>query len=294
MLSADPKQATSHERLRAIARGPDSAAAVEALRGFARDVRLADLAMIQRAGLGHIGGDFSVTDILVTLYGAVLNVDPFKPQDPERDRFVLSKGHTAGALYATLAYSGFFPLAELESFATPLSPLNGHPNRTKVPGVETNTGPLGHGFPVAVGHAISAVLQGSARRTFVVLGDGELQEGSNWEAAMTASHYELDALTAIVDRNRLQQGARTEETKRLEPLADKWTSFGFEVRNIDGHDFEQLLSALRPTGTDSRPVCVIANTVKGKGVSFMEDRAEWHHKVPDADQVRLAIEELNR
>jgi transketolase len=294
MLSAEPKQATSHERLRAIARGSDTGAAVEALRGFARDVRLADLAMIQRAGLGHIGGDFSVTDILVTLYGAVLNVDPLKPQDPERDRFILSKGHTAGALYATLAHCGFFPLAELETFAGPLSALNGHPNRTKVPGVETNTGPLGHGFPVAVGHAISAVLQGSARRTFVVLGDGELQEGSNWEAAMTASHYELDALTAIVDRNRLQQGARTEETKRLEPLADKWTSFGFEVRNIDGHDFEQLLGALRPTGTDSRPVCVIANTVKGKGVSFMEDRAEWHHKVPDADQVRLAIEELNR
>jgi transketolase len=294
MLGAEPKQVTSHERLRAIARGSDAGAAVEALRGFARDVRLADLAMIQRAGLGHIGGDFSVTDILVTLYGAVLNVDPLKPQDPERDRFILSKGHTAGALYVTLAYCGFFPLAELETFAGPLSALNGHPNRTKVPGVETNTGPLGHGFPVAVGHAISAVLQGSARRTFVVLGDGELQEGSNWEAAMTASHYELDALTAIVDRNRLQQGARTEETKRLEPLADKWTSFGFEVRNIDGHDFEQLLGALRPTGTDSRPVCVIANTVKGKGVSFMEDRAEWHHKVPDADQVRLAIEELNR
>ena len=294
MLTADRDTARSYRRLRETVRSADTAVAVDALRGLARDVRLADLEMIERARLGHIGGDFSVADILVTLYGAVLNVDPGQPQDPERDRFILSKGHCAGALYATLAHCGFFPIAELKSFPAPLSPRNGHPNRTKVPGVETNTGPLGHGFPVAVGHAVAAKLQGSPRRTFVVLGDGELQEGSNWEAAMTASHYELEALTAIVDRNRLQQGARTEDTKRLEPLSDKWTSFGFEVRSIDGHDFEQLLAALRPTGSGGRPVCVIANTIKGKGVSFMEDRAEWHHKVPDASQVQTAVEELTR
>lgn len=294
MLTADRDTARSYRRLRETVRSADTAVAVDALRGLARDVRLADLEMIERARLGHIGGDFSVADILVTLYGAVLNVDPGQPQDPERDRFILSKGHCAGALYATLAHCGFFPIAELKTFAAPLSALNGHPNRTKVPGVETNTGPLGHGFPVAVGHAVAAKLQGSPRRTFVVLGDGELQEGSNWEAAMTASHYELEALTAIVDRNRLQQGARTEDTKRLEPLSDKWTSFGFEVRSIDGHDFEQLLAALRPTGSGGRPVCVIANTIKGKGVSFMEDRAEWHHKVPDASQVQTAVEELTR
>ena len=248
--------------------------------------------MINKAQLGHIGGDFSVADILATLYGAVLHVDPNNPTDPERDRFVLSKGHCAGALYATLAHSGFIPLDQLETFAQPLSALNGHPNRTKVPGVETNTGPLGHGFPVAVGHALGAKLQGSARRTFVVLGDGELQEGSNWEAAMTASHYGLSNLTAIVDRNRLQQGARTEETKQLEPLADKWISFGFEVRDIDGHDYRQLLEALRPS-TTGRPVAVIANTIKGKGVSFMQDRVEWHHKVPTAEQVELAVKELS-
>src|SRR3954469_17209281 len=159
----------------------------------------------------------------------------------------------------------------------PLSPLNGHPNRTKVPGVETNTGPLGHGFPVAVGHALAAKLQGSARRTFVVLGDGELQEGSNWEAAMTAAHYQLSALTAIVDRNRLQQGARTEDTNRLEPLADKWRAFGWETGELDGHDHAALWAAFTaaPAG---RPRCVIARTIKGKGVSFMEDRVQWHHK----------------
>src|SRR3954453_17223470 len=163
----------------------------------------------------------------------------------------------------------------------PLSPLNGHPNRTKVPGVETNTGPLGHGFPVGVGCALAARLRDQDNRTFVVLGDGELQEGSNWEAAMTAAHYALSNLTAIVDRNRLQQGARTEDTKQLEPLADKWTAFGFETPVIDGHDFGQLLEAMQPSRT-GKPVAVVANTIKGKGISFMEDRVEWHHKGPGA------------
>ena len=260
---------------------------------MAQQVRRDDLRMIHRARLGHIGGDFSVIDILVTLYAAVLNIDPAEPLAAQRDRLVLSKGHTAGALYATLAYCGFFARRELETFAAPLSALNGHPNRTKVPGVETNTGPLGHGFPVAVGIALSAKLQGSPRRTFVVLGDGELQEGSNWEAAMTAAHYGLSSLFAVVDRNRLQQGARTEETKQLEPLADKWVSFGWEVREVDGHDHAQLLDTFRRPGTD-RPVCVIAHTVKGKGVSFMEDRVEWHHKVPSDEQVELALRELSR
>jgi transketolase len=265
----------------------------EGLARMAADVRRTVVTMVDRAGLGHIGGDLSVTDILVTLFGAVLDVDPTQPTRPDRDRFVLSKGHCAGALYATLAHCGFFPRAELATFMAPLSALNGHPNRTKVPGVETNTGPLGHGFPVAVGAALAGRLRGLRYRTFVVLGDGELQEGSNWEAAMTAAHYDLDTLTAIVDRNRLQQGARTEDTKQLEPLGDKWASFGFEVREIDGHDYGQLLEALSPTRT-GKPVAVIANTIKGKGVSFMEDRVEWHHKVPTADQVQAAIQELSR
>jgi transketolase len=266
---------------------------VPGLEAMAADVRRTVVTMVDSAGLGHIGGDLSVTDILVTLFGAVLDVDPTRPERDDRDRFILSKGHCAGALYATLAHCGFFARDELRTFMAPLSPLNGHPNRAKVPGVETNTGPLGHGFPVAVGCALAARLRGLDYRTFVVLGDGELQEGSNWEAAMTAAHYDLERLTAIVDRNRLQQGARTEDTKQLEPLAEKWASFGFEVRETDGHDHAALLDALAPSAT-GRPVAVIANTIKGKGVSFMEDRVEWHHKVPSAEQVQAAIQELSR
>lgn len=249
--------------------------------------------MIDTAQLGHVGGDMSVTDILATLFGAVLEVDPEQPQAPDRDRFILSKGHCAAALYSTLAWCGYFPESELRSFTAPLSALNGHPDRRKVPGVETNTGPLGHGFPVAVGCALAARLRGSISRTVVVLGDGEMQEGSNWEAAMTAGHHGLSSLTAIVDRNRLQQGARTEETVALDPLDAKWAAFGWEVRVVDGHDHLALLEAVRPSVT-GKPVAVVANTVKGKGVSFMEDRVEWHHKVPTSEQVRAAITELSR
>lgn len=284
---------TSQQALAVAPPSPDVAVEVDAIVEFARSIRLADVQMIGHAGIGHVGGDFSVTDILATLYGAVLRIDPARPREPERDRLILSKGHCAGALYCTLALRGFFPVSELSTFAQPLSALNGHPNRTKVPGVETNTGPLGHGFPVAVGHAIGAKLQGSQRRTFVILGDGELQEGSNWEAAMTAGHHRLPNLTAIVDRNRLQQGARTEDTNPLEPLADKFAAFGFEVRVVDGHDHAALLTAFERSTTD-RPVAVIADTVKGKGVSFMEDRVEWHHKVPTAEQVAQAVVELSR
>jgi len=293
MLTADPPQVEEYAELRRHLDRADVRTQVWKLSGIASDVRKDIVRMIDRAGLGHIGGDLSLTDILVTLFGAVLNVDPSRPDWPERDRFVLSKGHCAGALYATLARCGFFDRAELDSFMAPLSMLNGHPDRKKVPGVETNTGPLGHGFPVAVGCALAARLRGSSWRTFVVLGDGELQEGSNWQAAMTAAHYDLDNLTAIVDRNRLQQGAGTEDTKQLEPLADKWKSFGFEVRTVDGHDYAALLGAFPPSST-GKPVAVIANTTKGKGVSFIEGRVEWHHKVPNAEQVQAAIQELTR
>jgi transketolase len=291
MLAVDPSRAAAFIAAR-NGHAREATDTVAAIRELARNVRLSDLTMIGRAKLGHIGGDFSVADILATLYGAVLAIDPRDPLADERDRLILSKGHCAGALYATLAHCGFFPLAELDSFAQPLSALNGHPNRVKVPGVETNTGPLGHGFPVAVGCALGARLRGITNRTFVVLGDGELQEGSNWEAAMTASHYQLDTLTAVVDRNRLQQGAPTEETKQLEPLGDKWISFGWDVRDVDGHDYDQLLAAFAPS-TNGRPVCVIANTTKGKGVSFMENRVEWHHKVPTVEQIEQAIKELS-
>ncbi|GGJ29001.1 transketolase [Streptomyces brasiliensis] len=277
------------ERLR---KASPSEAAPELARISTR-IRRDILTTIQAAGMGHVGGDLSVTDLMVTAIWGSLRLNPFQPDDPQRDRFVLSKGHCAAALYSTLASCGFFPQHRLTDFMGPLSPLNGHPNRVKVPGVETNTGPLGHGFPVATGCALGGKLRGEPWRTVVVLGDGEIQEGSNWEAAMTAAHYGLENLTAVVDRNQLQQGARTEETKGLEPLDQKWASFGWEVRVIDGHDHQAIKEAFGPS-TTGRPVAVIANTIKGKGISFMEDRVEWHHKVPTDEQVRLALEELSR
>jgi transketolase len=293
VLVVEPRGAAQYTDLRQAVAESDAATRTTLLREMATAVRLDIVSMIDSAQLGHIGGDLSVTDILVTLFGAVLDVDPKHPDRPDRDRFILSKGHCAGALYATLARCGFFAREQLGTFMAPLSMLNGHPDRKKVPGVETNTGPLGHGFPVGVGCALAARMRGASWRTVVVLGDGEMQEGSNWEAAMTAAHYELDSITAVVDRNRLQQGAGTEETKRLEPFADKWQSFGWEVREVDGHDHAALLEAFGPSSAGV-PVAVIANTIKGKGVSFIEDRVEWHHKVPSAEQVRAAIEELSR
>lgn len=271
----------------------DAAGRPALLREAATDLRAAILRTIGKAKLGHVGGDLSVADILAVLLFGVLRVDPANPAWPDRDRLILSKGHCAAALYGALALRGFFPPAQLERFMAPLSPLNGHPNRRKVPGVEANTGPLGHGLPIAVGCAIAAELAGAGWRTFVVLGDGELQEGSNWEAAMAAGHRGLGRLTAVVDRNRLQQGAGTEATNRLEPLADKWRAFGWEVREVDGHDHAAILDAFTAEPS-ARPRCVIASTVKGKGVSFIEDRVEWHHKVPTPEQVAQALGELGR
>ena len=261
------------------------------LDAIATEIRRSVVKMISRAKAGHIGGDLSATDSLATLFFAVLRVDPQAPDDPKRDRFILSKGHCSAALYSALALRGFFSVEQLDTFMQPLSALNGHPNRRKVPGVEANTGPLGHGLPIGVGSAIASRLSGANWRTFVLVGDGELQEGSNWEAAMCAGHRELDTLTAIVDRNRLQQGARTEETNRLDPLADKWRAFGWDVVECGGHDHGALFDIFTAPRS-GKPLAVIASTIKGKGVSFIEDRVEWHHKVPSAEQVELALKEL--
>jgi len=265
------------------------------VREAARAIRRRNIEMVRAAGNGHIGGDLSAADIVATLYFAVLNVDPERPDDPERDRYIQSKGHASGVLYATLAARGFIPDELLDTYMAEGSPLNGHPDRNKVPGIETNTGPLGHGLPVAVGTAIAAQLDGSPRRTFVLCGDGELQEGSNWEAIMKAGHRGLDNLVAIVDRNGLQQGARTEDTNGLDPLDAKFAAFGWAVREVDGNDVDALLEALAAVPFEpGRPSCIIARTIKGRGVSFIEDRVEWHHKVPSAEQVDLALEELDR
>ena len=259
----------------------------------ARRIRRRSLRMVHRARMGHPGGDLSCADILAVLYFHVLRLRPEQPQDPHRDRFVLSKGHASAALYAALAERSFFPPADLDTYMRPLSQLNGHPDRNKVPGVEANTGPLGHGLPIAVGMAIAAKLDAAAWRTFVLTGDGELQEGSNWEAIMAAAHMHLDNLTVVVDRNRLQQGDATEKTIALEPLAERWRAFGWGVVEVDGHDVDALINVFdRLPVLDGRPTCVIARTNKGRGVSFIEDRVEWHHRVPTDEELAAALVEL--
>ncbi|WP_116134101.1 transketolase [Tropicimonas sp. IMCC34043] len=263
------------------------------LRAMANRIRRRDLQAVYEAGAGHIGGEMSVIDILTALYFDVLNVDPGNPLDPDRDRFVLSKGHTACALYVTLAEKGFIPKEEISTFLKPHSRLNGHPNRTKVPGVETNTGPLGHGLPVAVGMAAAAKLSNAAWQTYVVTGDGEMQEGSNWEAIMAAKQFKLDNLTLIIDHNRLQQGAKLAETNDIAPIAPKLEAFGWAVQEIDGHDMDQILKALSPeTVVPGKPRGIIAHTHKGNGISFMSDNVAWHHKVPNAEQYKQAMAEL--
>ena len=263
------------------------------LERLANRLRRRDLQAVFEAGAGHIGGEMSVMDILTALYFHILSVDPESPLDPDRDRLVLSKGHTANALYVVLAERGFIPKEEVSTFLKPMSRLNGHPNRTKVPGVETNTGPLGHGLPVAVGMAKAAKLDAAAWRTFVITGDGEMQEGSNWEAIMAAAQFGLDNLTLIIDHNRLQQGARLEDTNNLAPFAPKLEAFGWAVDEIDGHDMPAILAALSPDAvTPGKPRCVVAHTNKGQGISFMSDNVAWHHKVPNAEQYSQAMREL--
>ncbi len=260
----------------------------------ARRIRLTSLRMVHAAGMGHPGGDLSCADILATLFFQTLRIDPAHPEDPARDRFVLSKGHASAALYATLAEAGFFPHQQLETYMKPLSMLNGHPDRCKVPGVEANTGPLGHGLPIGVGMALAAKMDKADWRTFVLTGDGELQEGSNWEAIMAASHFRLDNLTVIVDRNRLQQGDTTERTMSLEPLAERWRAFGWGVVEVDGHNIGSMIRTFESLPLDAgRPTCVIARTFKGRGVSFIEDRVEWHHRVPTDAELAAAVAELD-
>ncbi|MBL0160412.1 MAG: transketolase [Bryobacterales bacterium] len=269
------------------------AANIAALQLRARTIRRTALGMVHAARLGHPGGDLSAADILATLYFHVMRLDPANPRWPERDRFILSKGHCSASLYATLAEAGYFGREKLSEYMGPLSLLNGHPDRNKLPGVEANTGPLGHGLPIGVGVAKAAKITGGGWRTFVLVGDGELQEGSNWEAAMAGSQFGLDNLTVIVDRNRLQQGAGTEETMHLDPLADRWRAFGWSTREIDGHDLGVLAQTLGGIPFETgRPNCVIANTHKGRGVSFMEDRVEWHHRVPTDAELAAALVEL--
>ena len=282
-----------HETMQPAAAAPSLEERAAHVRGRANWMRSRLLKMIVDARQGHPGGDLSATDIIASLYFDILRIDPTRPTAPDRDRFVMSKGHCTGALYSALAGAGFFPEAELDTYLQPRSRLNGHPNRTYLPGVETNTGPLGHGFPVAVGIAVAGQIDRADYRVFALTGDGELQEGSMWEAAMFAGHRGLSNLTVIVDRNRLQQGAGTEDTNALEPLGDKWRAFGWEVVDVDGHDHHALLAAFDDAAQPrAKPRVLIARTFKGHGVSYMRDQAKWHHGVPSADQYDLAIAEL--
>jgi transketolase len=250
------------------------------------------LQIIKHANAGHTGGSLSCVDILNVLYNRVLRMSPETFTDPNRDRYIQSKGHSVEALYVVLADRGFFPQSELETLCRYQSHFVGHPTR-KVPGIEFNTGALGHGLSISVGVAIAGKLDKADYRVFVLMGDGELAEGSNWEAAMSAAHYQLDNLVAIIDHNTLQITGRTRDVCCNEPLDDKFRAFGFEARTIDGHSIEQLTDALTRRPEAGRPLCVIANTVKGKGVSFMEDVARWHHGVPSDVEYVAAMRELD-
>lgn len=266
----------------------------EPLPRTAARIRLRILDVIMKAGKGHVGGAFSCTDILVALYhGRVLRVDPKWPAWPERDRFILSKGHAGIAHFAVLADMGFIDPVELLGVCHNGSMLGEHADHY-VPGVETVTGSLGHGLGLAAGLALAAKMDGRDWRTFVVLGDGECHEGSVWESAMFAAHHRLAGLTAIVDRNQQITLDYTEDCLRLEPLAEKFSAFGWDVQEIDGHDSPELLTALHLRGSDAdhRPRAIIAKTVKGKGISFMEGELKWHHGMPNREQAQLARREL--
>jgi transketolase len=250
------------------------------------------LEIIKHAGAGHTGGGLSCLDILNVLYNRVLNVSPETFSDPHRDRYVQSKGHSVEALFVVLADRRFFPESELETLCRYQSHFVGHPTR-KVPGVEQNTGALGHGLPISVGMAIAGKMDGAPYRVFTLLGDGELAEGSNWEAALAAAHYGLDNLTAVIDHNTLQITGRTRDVMNNEPLAEKFAAFGWAVRRVDGHDFAALTRALRAPLEPGKPGVAIADTTKGKGVSFMENVGRWHHGVPNDDEYARALAEID-
>ncbi len=250
------------------------------------------LEVIYHAGAGHTGGSLSCLDILNVLYNRILRVSPETFADPNRDRYIQSKGHSVEALYVVLADRGFFPQTELDSLCRYQSRFIGHPTR-KVPGIEMNTGALGHGLPISVGLALAGKMDQAGYRVFTLLGDGELAEGSNWEAAMAAAHHRLDNLTAIVDHNTLQITGRTQEVCGNEPLDEKFRAFGWTVHTVNGHDVSELTAALSQPPGDGRPGCIIANTVKGRGVSFIEDVAKWHHRVPSTEELERAVAELD-
>jgi transketolase len=251
------------------------------------------LKYIVGANAGHTGGSLSCTDILNVLYNHVLNVSPQNFSSPDRDRYVQSKGHCVEALFVVLADQGFFPEEDLNTLCKYKSHYIGHPTK-KVKGVEQNTGALGHGLPICVGTAIAAKMDNKDFRVFTLMGDGELPEGSNWEAALSASHYKLDNLCAIVDKNSLQITATTADVMNTDPLDKKWEAFGWSVKIVNGNDIDELKAAFAALPFEKeKPSVIIANTTKGKGVSFMENELKWHHGVPNKEQYEQAMKELD-
>jgi transketolase len=262
------------------------------IRKLALAIRTHSLRMVERARASHIGSCLSAADILAVLYGKVLRIDPARPDWPDRDRFILSKGHAAAALYAVLAERGFFPVERLGTYCEDGSRLAGHATAS-VPGVEVSTGSLGHGLPIACGMALAAKRRGLPWRVFALLSDGECDEGSVWEAALFAPQHHLDNLTVIVDYNKIQAFGPVKDVLELEPFADKWRSFRWAVREVDGHDPAALEANLVQVPFETgRPGVLLAHTIKGKGVSYMENQVAWHYKSPDADQLNQAIREL--
>lgn len=261
-------------------------------RELAKHIRVRALQMIYRARSSHVGSSFSMADLLAVLYSKVLRVDPQRPDWAERDRFVLSKGHACAALYVVLAQRGFFPDEWLDSFYQDGASLVGHATHRGIPGVEVSTGSLGHGLGIACGMALAAKRAARNYRVFVLLSDGECDEGSVWEAALLAPHHKLSNLVVIVDYNKIQSLGSVREILDLEPFAKKWEAFGWRVREIDGHNVAEIEAALRELPAD-KPTCVVAHTVKGKGVSFMENQLLWHYRSPDPREFSRALAELS-
>ena len=266
---------------------------MENLKAKAYELREDVIKMIVEGKGGHIGGDMSVMDILVTLYFDQMNISPENMDDPNRDRFVMSKGHSVEALYAVLAAKGFFPIEKvIKEFSKFGSPFIGHPNN-KLPGIEMNSGSLGHGLPVCVGMALAGKMNGQDYRVYTVMGDGELAEGSVWEGAMAGGHYKLDNLCAVIDRNHLQISGTTEYVMNQESQEERWATFGWHVISVDGNDVDALEKAFEEAKTvKGKPTMIVANTVKGCGVSFMENQAGWHHRVPTAEEYEKGMAEL--
>ena len=261
----------------------------------ARELRLDSLEMIHRRGAGHPGGSLSAAEIMAALFFHKLNIDPARPDWPERDRFILSKGHASAILYAALSRRGFFPREDLPHWGEVACHLQGHPDRLKTPGVDMTSGLLGHGIPIGVGLALAARRQGLGYRTYVLLGDGEIQGGIVWEGAMAAAKFRVSNLTAILDYNNVQLDGAVHDIMPLEPLIDKWRAFNWAVLEINGHNLRQVLEALDTASEiHGRPTIIVAHTTKGKGVSFMEDRSYWHGVAPNAAQLAQAETELGR